>query len=39
VPLAQVRDFLPKDTPHVTPAQRREELAARVRACQRRRRW
>jgi hypothetical protein len=39
VPLAKVRDYLPKDTPHVTPEQRREELAARVRACQRRRRW
>jgi hypothetical protein len=39
VPLAKVRDHLPKDTPHVTPQQRREELAARVRACQRRRRW
>jgi hypothetical protein len=39
VPLAKVRDYLPKDTPHVTPEQRAEELRARVRACQRRRRW
>jgi hypothetical protein len=39
VPFAKIRDYLPKDTPHVTPAQRREELAARTRACQRRRRW
>lgn len=39
VPLAKVRDYLPKDTPRITPEQRDEELRARVRACQRRRRW
>jgi len=39
VPLAKVREYLPADTPHVTPEQRDEELRARVRACQRRRRW
>jgi hypothetical protein len=39
VPFAKIRDHLPKDTPHITPEQRREELATRVRACQRRRRW
>jgi hypothetical protein len=39
VPFAKVRDYLPKDTPQVTPEQREEELRARVRAAQRRRRW
>jgi hypothetical protein len=39
VKLANLRDHLPTDTPAVTPQQRREELALRVRACQRRRRW
>ena len=39
VPFDKVRDYLPADTPHVTPEQRDEELRARVRACQRRRRW
>jgi hypothetical protein len=39
VPLAKVRDHLPRDTPHITPEQRAAELSARVRACQRRRRW
>jgi hypothetical protein len=39
VPLAEVRNHLPKDTPHVTAEQRAEELRIRVRACQRRRRW
>jgi hypothetical protein len=39
VPFAKIRDHLPADTPHVTPEQREEELRARVRACQRRRRW
>jgi hypothetical protein len=39
VPLSSLRDVLPKDTPHVTPEQRAEELRRRVRACQRRRRW
>lgn len=39
VPLAQLRQHLPADTPVVTPAQRAEELRTRVRACQRRRRW
>ena len=39
VPLADLRKHLPADTPIVTPAERAETLAARVRACQRRRRW
>ncbi|MCB2080170.1 MAG: hypothetical protein KDE55_21040 [Novosphingobium sp.] len=39
VPFDKVRDHLPADTPVVTPAQRAEEIRARVRACQRRRRW
>ena len=39
VPLSQLRNHLPSDTPVVTPEQREEELKARVRACQRRRRW
>lgn len=39
VKLADLRAYLPIDTPVVTPDQRREEIARRVRACQRRRRW
>jgi hypothetical protein len=39
VPLAELRRHLPADTPVVTPQERAEELARRVRACQRRRRW
>jgi len=39
VPLKDLRKHLPKDTPVITPEQRDEELRARVRACQRRRRW
>ncbi len=39
VKFAQVRDHLPADTPTVTPEERAEELRARVRAAQRRRRW
>ncbi|MCJ2189018.1 DUF1214 domain-containing protein [Novosphingobium beihaiensis] len=39
VKLAELRTHIPPDTPVVTPSQRREELARRVRACQRRRRW
>jgi hypothetical protein len=39
VKLAELRDHLPADTPVVTPEQRADELARRVRACQRRRRW
>ncbi|HMP55046.1 MAG TPA: hypothetical protein PKD92_00540 [Novosphingobium sp.] len=39
VKLADLRAHLPADTPVVTPEQRRDELARRVRACQRRRRW
>jgi len=39
VPFSAIRDHLPADTPVVTPEERREELAIRVRACQRRRRW
>ena len=39
VKLADLRKHLPADTPVVTPAERAEELRARVRASQRRRRW
>ena len=39
VKLADLAAHLPPDTPHVTPEQRAAELAARVRGCQRRRRW
>ncbi|VWX54675.1 hypothetical protein [Novosphingobium sp. 9U] len=39
VKLSELRDHLPADTPVVTPAERAAELALRVRACQRRRRW
>ncbi|HET8710012.1 MAG TPA: DUF1214 domain-containing protein [Spongiibacteraceae bacterium] len=39
VPLAELRQHLPADTPVITPEQRAEELRRRVRACQRRRRW
>jgi len=39
VPFDKIRDHLPADTPVVTPEERAEELRARVRACQRRRRW
>jgi hypothetical protein len=39
VPLAELRNHLPADTPAVTPEARAEELRARVRAAQRRRRW
>ncbi|WP_184244060.1 hypothetical protein [Novosphingobium chloroacetimidivorans] len=39
VKLAELRDHLPADTPFVTTEERRRELADRVRACQRRRRW
>jgi hypothetical protein len=39
VKLSELRDHLPADTPVVTPEERSEELRARVRACQRRRRW
>jgi hypothetical protein len=39
VKLADLRQHLPEDTPTVTPQQRAKELADRVRACQRRRRW
>jgi hypothetical protein len=39
VPFSNLHDYLPKDTPHVTSEQRAAELRARVRACQRRRRW
>jgi hypothetical protein len=39
VPLANLREHLPADTPRVTPEQRAEELRTRVRAAQRRRRW
>ena len=39
VKLTELRDHLPADTPVVTPEQRADELARRVRACQRRRRW
>jgi hypothetical protein len=39
VKFSGIRDHLPADTPTVTPDQRASELARRVRACQRRRRW
>jgi hypothetical protein len=39
VPFDRIREFLPADTPVVTPEQREEELRERMRACQRRRRW
>lgn len=39
VPLAELRSYLPADTPVVTPEERAEELRRRVQACQRRRRW
>ncbi|MDG2003142.1 MAG: DUF1214 domain-containing protein [Novosphingobium sp.] len=39
VKFSEIRDHLPADTPAVTPEQRAEELAARVRGAQRRRRW
>lgn len=39
VKLADLRRYLPADTPVVTPQARAEELRLRVRACQRRRRW
>jgi hypothetical protein len=39
VPLPKLRHYLPKDTPHITPEQRAEELKIRIRGAQRRRRW
>jgi hypothetical protein len=39
VKLAELRNYLPADTPVVSADERAEELRARVRACQRRRRW
>ena len=39
VPLAELRDHLPTDTPEVTPEQRVEQLAARREAAQFRRIW
>lgn len=39
VKLADLRDHLPPDTVRVSAEERAEELRARVRACQRRRRW
>ena len=39
VKLAELRDYLPTDTPQVSAEERAEELRQRVRACQRRRRW
>lgn len=39
VKLADLRDHLPPDTESVSAEERVEELRARVRACQRRRRW
>ncbi len=39
VPLGQVRNHLPADTPIVTPEQRAEEVRQRVLGAQRRRRW
>jgi hypothetical protein len=39
VPLTEVRQFLPPDTPQVTPEAREQQLRARVRGGQLRRRW
>lgn len=39
VPLAELRNHLPADTPTVTAAERDQQLRRRVRAAQRRRRW
>jgi hypothetical protein len=39
VKFSEIRNHLPTDTPMVTPEQRAEELAQRVRGAQRRRRW
>lgn len=39
VPLAELRQHLPSDTPVVTAQERAEQLRKRVRASQRRRRW
>jgi len=39
VKFSELRNYLPADTPVVTPEQRAEELRRRVRGCQRRRRW
>jgi hypothetical protein len=39
VKFKELRDYLPSDTPVVTPQERAEELRLRVRAAQRRRRW
>jgi hypothetical protein len=39
VPLDELRDHFPADTPVVTGDQRTEELRRRIRAAQRRRRW
>jgi hypothetical protein len=39
VALAELRNHLPEDTPFVTAEQRKEQIRARVRAAQRRRRW
>jgi len=39
VPMVKLHDYLPKDTPVVTPQQRQDQLQRRIRAAQRRRRW
>jgi hypothetical protein len=39
VPLTQLRDHLPANTPSVRPQERAAEIRERVRAAQRRRRW
>jgi hypothetical protein len=39
VPLAEVRKFLPADTPQVSAADREQQLRARIRGGQLRRRW
>jgi len=39
VPFSDIRKYLPDDTPVITLEQRAREIQARVRACQRRRRW
>ena len=39
VPIDKLRDLLPAETPHVSPAEREAQLRARRRAVQWRRRW
>ena len=39
VPFAELREHLPPDTPVISAVERDAEIRARVKACQRRRRW